>query len=100
MFPAKFWFLFLGLSLVHLGFLAGIAEEEMKFSPAQLAAIESVEQNTAAILDTNRKIWELAEVGLEEHQSAELLKTQLKQAGFEVKSGLADMPTAFVAEYG
>jgi aminobenzoyl-glutamate utilization protein B len=100
MFSAKSRRILLSLAFLPMGLQVGIAEDEVKFSSAQLAAIQNVEQNQSAILETNRKIWELAEVGLEEHQSAELLKVQLKQAGFQVKSGLANMPTAFVAEYG
>ena len=76
------------------------AEEGENLSPAQQAAVRSVEQHQSAILQTNRKIWEHAELGLQEHKSAELLMSQLKSAGFQVKSGVAGMPTAFVAEYG
>ncbi len=90
--------------LLLIGVLWAVSQDGItaaeELSPAQQAAIESVEQNKKAILDTNRKIWELAEVGLEEHKSSELLKTQLEQAGFKVTSGVANMPTAFVAEYG
>jgi aminobenzoyl-glutamate utilization protein B len=93
---AKSWLILLGLMLIPVGQNAN-AEE---LGSAQQAAIQSVEKNKSAILEMNRKIWEFAEVGLEEHKSADLLKSQLKQAGFTVKSGLADMPTAFVAEYG
>ncbi len=100
MHSTKFRLVFLGLSLVTLGMNSTKAEEDAKFSPAQQAAIQSVEQNQAAILETNRKIWEFAEVGLQERQSADLIKAQLKRAGFQIKSGLANMPTAFVAEYG
>ena len=47
-----------------------------------------------------REIWELAEVGFQEERSAELLKSQLASAGFEVRSGVAEMPTAFLASLG
>ena len=76
------------------------SEDEVAFSPAQEAAIQAVEENRSTILEANRKIWELAEVGLEEHKSAKLLMDELKAAGFGVEAGLADMPTAFVAEFG
>lgn len=100
MFSENIWKFVLVGSVVVIGSRFGHAQEVKKFSPAQAAAIESVNQNQAAILDTNRKIWELAEVGLQEHKSAELIRDQLKSAGFKVKSGLANMPTAFVGEYG
>ena len=97
---AKCW-IFVCLMLLGPGLALVVqAEDGEKLSPAQQAAVESVEQHKSQILDTNRKIWEHAELGLQERQSAELLMSQLKSAGFQVKSGLAGMPTAFVAEYG
>ncbi len=71
-----------------------------QLSAAQRTAIQAVEQRSDLILDINRQIWNFAEVGLQEKQSAALLVSQLKDAGFTVREGLADMPTAFVAEYG
>ena len=46
------------------------------------------------------QIWEFAEVGYQETQSSALLQSTLKDAGFTIESGVADMPTAFVASYG
>lgn len=47
-----------------------------------------------------RKIWEFAEVGYQETQSSALLQATLKEAGFNIESGVAEIPTAFVASYG
>lgn len=52
------------------------------------------------LIACNQEIWSLAEIGLEEHRSSAKLAGMLKKAGFRVKEGVADMPTAFVAEYG
>lgn len=68
--------------------------------PAQQSAVESVTQHEKLILDANRKIWEFAEVGLQEHKSSKLLIDNLKAEGFEVETGVAEMPTAFVASFG
>ncbi len=46
------------------------------------------------------KIWEFAEVGYKEERSAALLQETLRSHGFRVTSGVAGIPTAFVAEYG
>jgi aminobenzoyl-glutamate utilization protein B len=46
------------------------------------------------------QIWELAETGYQEHQSAQLLADTLETAGFTVERGIAEIPTAFVASYG
>ena len=50
--------------------------------------------------DVSRKIWEFAEVGYKEQKSAELLKSELRQAGFTVQDNVAEIPTAFTASWG
>lgn len=62
-----------------------------------LAHLDSIEKD---LIDVNQDIWTYAEVGLEEHRSAARLVGVLKKAGFRIKEGVADMPTAFIAEYG
>ncbi|MCA9072141.1 MAG: M20/M25/M40 family metallo-hydrolase, partial [Planctomycetaceae bacterium] len=99
MFFPKLWCLALTM-LVWFPISVCHAEGEAPFTPAQQAAVQAVEQHKSTILDANRKIFEFAEVGLEEYRSAKLLMDQLKESGFQVKSGIAGMPTAFVAEYG
>ncbi|ALW84631.1 amidohydrolase [Hymenobacter sedentarius] len=46
------------------------------------------------------RIWGFAEVGYKETQSSALLQKTLRDNGFEVQAGVADIPTAFVATYG
>lgn len=45
-------------------------------------------------------IWEYAEMGYKEEKSSTLLQKTLSDEGFSVKTGVADIPTAFIAEYG
>ena len=52
------------------------------------------------LIDISDKIWRFAETGLMEENSSRLLADALKQAGFTVETGVADMPSAFVASYG
>jgi len=47
-----------------------------------------------------RQLWEWAEVGYQEQKSSGLLQSELKAHGFEITAGVAEIPTAFVAEYG
>jgi aminobenzoyl-glutamate utilization protein B len=61
-----------------------------------LASIESRRAETAALADA---IWDLAELGYQERQSAELLQARLAAAGFRIEEGVAGMPTAFVASW-
>ncbi len=53
-----------------------------------------------AYADVARRIWGFAEVGYQERQSSALLQATLKDAGFAVDAGVADIPTAFVATWG
>lgn len=48
----------------------------------------------------SRRIWEFAEVGYKEKQSSDLLKSELRTAGFQIQESVAEIPTAFVATYG
>lgn len=50
--------------------------------------------------DIALRIWELAELGYLEFESTALLQQKFAAAGFAVESGVAGMPTAFVAEAG
>ena len=64
---------------------------------AVLASIESRRDHYAQLA---RRIWDLAEVGYRETESAALLQQELKSAGFRIETGVAGMPTSFVASYG
>lgn len=46
------------------------------------------------------QIWDFAEVGYKEVKSSALLQKTLVDNGFTVETGVAGMPTAFVASYG
>ncbi len=86
------------LALMMVAANSAMAQEP--FSPPQQAALANVQQHASDIREVNRAIWEFAEVGLTEHKSSALLVERLKTAGFTVQTGLADMPTAFVASFG
>jgi len=63
-------------------------------------ALEWIEANKERIIEICDKIWEYAELGLIEYKSSKLLVDELEKHGFEVKRGVAGMPTAFVATWG
>ncbi len=48
----------------------------------------------------SRQIWETPELGYHEEKSSALLQQELRANGFEVKAGVAGMPTAFTASFG
>ncbi len=71
---------------------AGAAEagDVMKF-------VDSRYEQTAGLA---RDLWEFAEVGYQEVKSSALIKETLAAEGFEIESGIAGIPTAFVASFG
>lgn len=46
------------------------------------------------------QIWDYAEVGYREIKSSALLQETLQKNGFTIRSGVAEIPTAFMATYG
>jgi aminobenzoyl-glutamate utilization protein B len=71
-----------------------------RLQSAKEAAIRLLDASGADFAEVNREIWRYAEPSLLEHESAEKLASLLEQHGFRVERGVADMPTAFVAEWG
>ncbi len=73
---------------------------EPNWRPSERTAVEHVEACRDELKQMNQALWKFAEVGLEEKQSSTLLIERLRKAGFEVKTGVSGMPTAFVASFG
>jgi len=69
-------------------------------SKEKQTALEWIEQNEKLLTDVHQKIWELAEVGLQEFRTAKVLMDILEKNGFKMEKGVAGMPSAFVATYG
>jgi len=63
-------------------------------------ALKWIGEHESRIIEVSNKIWEFAELGLQEFKSSSLLANELEAAGFAVQRGVAGMPTAFVASYG
>jgi aminobenzoyl-glutamate utilization protein B len=61
---------------------------------------ESIADRADAGWEAAMKIWGWAEPGYQEVKSSSLLAKMLEDAGFKVTRGVADMPTAFTAEFG
>lgn len=64
------------------------------------ALVNALEARAAEYFDIAHRIWEWAEVGYQEERSSALLIDVLLGEGFEVRKGVAGIPTAFVAESG
>lgn len=74
-----------------------IAASAQKTKKSVLNQLDTQSEKYGAIA---MKIWNLAEMGYLEEQSSSLLQQTLSNEGFTVKKGVANIPTAFVAEYG
>ena len=91
----------LAVTYLLLGPSSGLClAAENSLSAAQQTALAEVAKQADEIKQVNKALWELAEVGLQERKSSELLIHKLKVAGFEIETGASGMPTAFVASYG
>lgn len=62
--------------------------------------LNGLETQTSFYGDIAHTIWNYAEMGYQEEKSSALLQNTLKDAGFSIETGVAGIPTAFIAEYG
>lgn len=63
-------------------------------------AIKNLDSKKETYSTIAQNIWSYAEMGYQEEKSVALLQKTLIDEGFNVKKGVAGMPTAFIAEYG
>ena len=95
MHPIRISLLLLATAALPLG-----AQRGRPATPNAAPMLAGIDAASARYVDIARRIWEFAEVGYQEEKSSALLQSELRAAGFTVKSGVAGEPTAFVAEYG
>ena len=93
MVPMRAWFLCCLLS-VSVSAAADLSEAD------RAGMLRKMDARAARFGDLSRRIWELAEVGYQEKQSAEALKAELREAGFRIQENVGGVPTAFVATWG
>jgi len=86
---------FIGVVLVAMSVGAGGQGQDQSGT-----VLSSIEANRDRYAQIARQIWDFAEVGYRETRSCALLQQQLRAAGFAVQSGVAGMPTAFIATHG
>ena len=67
---------------------------------ANESVLNSIERRSDQLTDLSDLIWDLAEVGYQETRSSAALKSALEAEGFTIESGVAEIPTAFIASYG
>jgi aminobenzoyl-glutamate utilization protein B len=62
--------------------------------------IQEIENQSESLIVISDQIWDFAETALKEVKSSSLLADYAEENGFRVTRGVADMPTAFIAEFG
>ncbi len=77
--------------------LSLVGEPSADLRDDALARVSALEPQLIAL---HKQIWEYSEVGLKEVRSSAAMQEFLRAQGFEIQSGVAGMPTAFVASWG
>ena len=72
----------------------------LAFSDSREAMISAIDDRFEQNREIAHSIWELAELGYLEVQSTALLQDTLTSEGFLMETGVAGIPTAFIAEAG
>jgi len=67
---------------------------------AQGDVLSRVAKHAEKLGTISRQIWENPELGFHETKSSNLLQQELKAHGFDIKAGVAGIPTAFTATFG
>lgn len=76
------------------------AQKKPKINKNKQAVIATIDSKNQQLIDLSDKIWSFEEVAFRETQSAQALADYAASQGFNIKTSVAEIPTAFVAEYG
>ncbi|MFK7981709.1 MAG: amidohydrolase [Saprospiraceae bacterium] len=89
------------LTFFVLGLLTPcFAQKKANANKNKKAVIENVEANYKNLTALSDKIWSYEEIAFQETQSSAALAEYARNNGFRVKTGVGEIPTALVAEYG
>lgn len=89
-------------SQFHKAFLVSLSIlfATMAIADQKAIIIEKIDSRFERHQNIAMQIFDYAELGYQEEHSSTLLSTTLQNAGFRIETGVADIPTAFVAEAG
>ena len=88
-----------GLIMLPL-FLVAQSQSKPNANANKLEVIASIEERYNALTHLSDEIWSFEEVAFQETKSAKALADYAELQGFNVRRGVADIPTAFTAEFG
>lgn len=92
--------IYLTFLLAIVSGLSAYGQQKPNIGKNKKAVIESIDSKYDQLIELSDKIWAYAEQAFREKKSAEALIEFAEKNGFKVTKGVADIPTAFVAEYG
>lgn len=90
----------LTLFLISTIVCSTLLAQSKKISSAKQYALKAADEKYAELTTVSDKVWSYEEIAFQEQKSAETLIAYAENNGFKVTKGVADIPTAFVAEYG
>ena len=74
--------------------------QKLKPSANKNAVLASVEKHQQELIALSDQVWGFAEIAMRETKSSKVLADYAEAQGFKVTRGVAEIPTAFIAEYG
>ena len=74
--------------------------KKKKMEQEKKTAIDAIEQKASLICEVADRIWDYAELSLQEVRSAALYCEVMEKEGFHVEKGICGIETAFSASYG
>src|SRR5262245_35039555 len=87
-------------TFVLMTFALTLPAQSKKTNPNKTAVISSIDKRSAELTRISDEVWANAETALREVKSSKALADYAESQGFNVRRGVAGMPTAFIAEYG
>jgi aminobenzoyl-glutamate utilization protein B len=76
------------------------SQKKVKLNSNKEAILKSIENHEKELIKLSDQIWAFAETALRENNSAKVLADYAEAQGFKVTRGVAQMPSAFIAEFG
>lgn len=89
------------LLLLPLFFLSPLLYAQKTIPSANKnAVLASVEKHQLELIKLSDSVWAFAETAMRENKSSKVLADYAQAQGFKVTRGVAEIPTAFIAEFG
>ncbi|NBO48360.1 MAG: amidohydrolase [Chitinophagia bacterium] len=76
------------------------AQQTITVPANKQTVLNSISKQEKELITISDKVWSYAEIAMREHQSAKTLSDYAEKQGFKVTRNVAEIPSAFIAEYG